>query len=427
MRLSRRDDRDPLTARQVLRRLGVLAAALALLASASGARAAMGDEAGHIALVGARVYRSPDQPPVADALVLIDADRITKVAPRRGARIPAKYRVIDLHGAVVTAGFWNSHVHLTTPRLLDVAKTSDKDLQAELDRDFNRWGFTTVFDLASTSSIAMTLRERLSTGSIRGPRVLSVMAPFYPRKATPIYARPVYAAYDLPSAEVASDRDAVERARRQIRNGADGVKLFTGAIVGEREVVHMPAATIAALSQAAHALHKPVFAHPTDRQGVELALMNGVDVLAHAAPLMGSWSPEDARRLVARRVAMIPTLSLFEAQPNAATPVEVAVQQAAALHRAGGLVLFGTDAGFAETYDTRPELRLLDRALGWPAVLASLTTAPAAVFGEAALRGRVAPGYAADLVVLGGDPANDVANLADIRWVIRGGRIIFAR
>ncbi len=63
--------------------------------------------------------------------------------------------------------------------------------------------------------------------------------------------------------------------------------------------------------------------------------------------------------------------------------------------------------------------------LTWRQILASLTTNPAARFGEASSRGRVAVGMDADLVVLGHDPATDVRSVADVVDVVRGGRILF--
>jgi imidazolonepropionase-like amidohydrolase len=58
-------------------------------------------------------------------------------------------------------------------------------------------------------------------------------------------------------------------------------------------------------------------------------------------------------------------------------------------------------------------------------ILASLTTAPAQRWNEADRRGRVAPDLDADLVVLAGDPADDVANFARVRCTFRGGALIY--
>jgi imidazolonepropionase-like amidohydrolase len=58
-------------------------------------------------------------------------------------------------------------------------------------------------------------------------------------------------------------------------------------------------------------------------------------------------------------------------------------------------------------------------------ILASLTTAPAARWKEEKEHGRVSPGFAADLVVLDADPAEDVRNFAKVRCVFRAGEQIF--
>ena len=92
----------------------------------------------------------------------------------------------------------------------------------------------------------------------------------------------------------------------------------------------------------------------------------------------------------------------------------------------GGDILFGTDAGYHQTYDTRLEYRSLGEAgLDWRQILAALTTAPARRFGEGGQRGEIAEGMAGDVVVLGADPRDDLQAFADVHVVIRAGRIIF--
>ena len=87
--------------------------------------------------------------------------------------------------------------------------------------------------------------------------------------------------------------------------------------------------------------------------------------------------------------------------------------------------MFGTDVGFMHDYDPMDEYVYMARALSPMQVLAALTTAPAEKFKESDLRGRVAVGMDADLVVLGSDPAQDVHNFADVRYTTRQGRIIY--
>jgi imidazolonepropionase-like amidohydrolase len=402
----------------------ILAALSALCGSPSPAEARTSSKDA-TAITGVRIYRSPEATPIERGVVLVRDGRIQAVGREGELKVPTGYRVLERRGKVLTAGYYNLHVHLTTPVFLTIHDRADAEVQGELERAFTRWGFTTVFDLASTSAIASSIERRLDAGSIAGPRVLSVAEPFYPANATPIYARQFYSRFNLPSAEIQDQRSSEARVRSQLARGADGIKLFTGSIVGENRVVHMPPDDVLRLAQAARRSGKPVFAHPTDRLGVEIAVRNGVSALAHSAPLMGPWSDELARSIAKRGVALIPTLSLFALQPHPSTPVEVAVQQVRTFSKNGGTILFGTDAGFTETFDTTEELRLLGAGIGWKGVLAALTSAPARFLGEARRRGTVDTGKVADLVLLDADPAVDVRNFAKVSAVFREGRQIY--
>lgn len=397
----------------------------ATLLAASGAALA-GPRAWRLALNNVRLLPSPFEAPVENASILIEGDRISRILPGVLMQPAPGLHVIDGGGCVVTAGFWNSHVHLVTPLLLRSRDAASLAVDNELQRAFTRWGFTTVVDLASTMQAAGDLARRIESGLVRGPRILSAGDPFYPPNATPIYARPFYEKMGLPSAEVFSASAAAARAIGQVRGGARALKIFTGSILGgPEEVAYMPADIIQAIVRVGREHHVPVFAHPTDRNGLEIAVQNGVQVLAHATPLMGRWWPEYAAWIAQQAVAMVPTLSLFEIAPHPSTPVDVAVGQARQLDAAGGRILFGTDAGFTEEFDTEREVRLLASAVGWQKVLASLTTTPAELFGEQKDRGRVEPGYKADLVLLRGDPATDVANLSRVKLVVRDGEVIY--
>jgi imidazolonepropionase-like amidohydrolase len=290
--------------------------------------------------------------------------------------------------------------------------------------DFTRWGFTTIFDLASTTRSALAIRAMVQDHHIQRPQILTVGDPFYPAGGTPIYARPIYQAEHLDSAEIQSTTSAVFRVDRQAQAGVDGVKLFTGAILGKGSVKIMPAGQVRALVEAAHRHHLPVFAHPTNEAGVEDAVDNGVDILAHCTPVSGPWNPAFVRSLVTKHVALIPTLKLLEVYPDASTPMSAAIQQVHAFAQAGGQILFGTDAGFMQDYDPSAEYRLMGQAIGWRAILASLTTTPADRFGQSGQRGRVEAGLAADLVLLSSDPQSDPTAFAKVSLTIRAGEII---
>ena len=94
---------------------------------------------------------------------------------------------------------------------------------------------------------------------------------------------------------------------------------------------------------------------------------------------------------------------------------------------AGGQILFGTDVGYMNEFDPTAEYVFMAKAgLSPMEILASLTTAPAERWKESARRGRVEAGMDADLVVLGGDPAEDVRNFTNVRCVFRAGKLVYA-
>ena len=96
----------------------------------------------------------------------------------------------------------------------------------------------------------------------------------------------------------------------------------------------------------------------------------------------------------------------------------------------GGDVLFGNDLGAVE-YDPSDEYALMAEAgMSFRQILASLTTAPAARFGESQQLGRVAVGLDADLVVLKEDlqedPSQNLRALSEVRYTVRAGKIVYA-
>lgn len=387
-----------------------------------------------VAIVGARVVTAPDAAPIERGTVLVRDGRIAAVGAHDAVAVPEDIQVIDGSGGTLVAGFWNSHVHFLTPDTRGAASAPRDELQAALDAMLTRWGFTTVFDIASLGGVPVALRGRIESGELRGPEILYVDLPFFPEGGTPSYVRDLWAETGTPSAEVADAGEARTRADAQLAAGADGVKLFAGAILGgAADVLPMEVDIATAIVDAAHRAGKPAFAHPTNVAGLEVALASGVDVLAHSTPVSGHWDAEMVRRLRAANVALVPTLTLFDHElrrenaPEAVVErfLDAATQQVRALHAAGGDILFGTDVDFIQHYDTAREFELLARAgLDWREILATLTTTPARRFGHDDRKGRIAPGMQADLVLVEGDPAEDVTAFSRVLHSFRQGRAL---
>jgi imidazolonepropionase-like amidohydrolase len=386
-----------------------------------------------LALVHAKIYPSPTEPPIEDGAILVHEGRILAVGPTAAIKIPRHATVIDCKGLVVTAGFWNSHVHILTPGLLRAKELSSEQITSQLQEMLTRWGFTTVFDIASVLENTSLIRRRIESSQVKGPRILTVGEPFWGKGGTPIYVRGFLEANHISIPDVESTEQASGRVRQQINNGADGIKIFANSIEQDR-IFTMPLDLAQAIVAEAHRAGRPVFAHVSNDQGIEVAIRSGVDILAHTTPSDDLWSSSFAERLTAAHMALTPTLTLWdvEAKKGNASPDEIekgmgrAAQQLKAFSQAGGQVLFGTDVGYIEHFDTSEEFVWMSRAgMNFQQILASLTTNPATRFGYSSHSGRIAKGMDADLVVLEDDPARDVTAFSKVHQVIRGGQLIY--
>lgn len=393
-----------------------------------------------LAIVHARIYPSPDAGQIRDGVVLIQDGKIVKVGTRSDISVPQDARVIDARGAVLTAGFWNSHVHIMPTDLMSAKTAKATTLESGLQAMLTRWGFTTVFDLGSSTDNTLALRRRIASGEIAGPMILTCGDPFFPEGGTPIYVRQYLADHGWANEEVATPEAAAARAVRQLEQGADAVKIFAGAIVGgDIGVLPMRLDIAKAVVAEAHKRGKPAFAHPSNYAGINVAIDAGVDILAHTtATENGShdpygWTPALIARLRAHHMALTPTMTLFEWEARKihqppqilAGTIKLITSELKDFSAAGGEILFGTDVGYTDAYDTTDEYRLMSAALDWRQILASLTTTPATRFGYAAHKGRIAPGMDADLVLLDGDPANNPTAFAHVRDTIRSGKVIW--
>jgi len=390
--------------------------------------------ASSLALVGATIYPSPTDPAIENGSILIKDGHILAVGPAAAVRIPRGTTVIDCKGLVVTAGFWNSHVHILLPGLLHAENLSSAQIDTQLQEMLTRWGFTTVFDIASVLQNTNLIRHRIESGEVKGPRILTVGEPFWVKGGTPVYVKGFLEANHISIPEVESTAQAKERVRQQIHDGADGIKIFANSIESH-DILTMPLDMARVIATEAHSAGRPVFAHVSNNQGIEVALQSGVDILAHTTPFDELWSPAFAQRLVAAHMALTPTLTLWdeESRKGNASPDDIekgmsrAAEQLRAFSQAGGQVLFGTDVGYIEHFDTSEEFKWMSRAgMSFPAILASLTTNPAQRFGYSTHMGRIAKGFDADLVVLSADPAQNTSAFAKVRYTILGGRVIYS-
>jgi len=383
-----------------------------------------------LALVGGTVYTSAQEPPLPDGVVLVSDGKIV-AAGARSVAVPYGFEILDCPGSTIVAGLWNSHVHFFERKWSTATEIPPPELARQLQDTFLRYGFTGVFDLSSAWENTQSLRKRVESEEVAGPRIRSTGEGLVSPGAMPSETvMRMMGVMPTPMPEVADISQAVDAAKALLDKGADAIKLFVqGAASGA------PAFSvniISAVADEAHRAGKLVFAHPATGDDVLTALRGGVDVIAHTTPHSGPWTDAIMQAVRERRTALTPTLTLWKyfgrhdrlsAQEKIA---DVALGQLRSWIEAGGTVLFGTDLGAVDP-DPSAEYHLMNAAgLGFAQILASLTSTPAEFFGDGDRLGRIAPGYEADLAVLRGDPAVDIGALSNVRLTLRDGHTIYA-
>ena len=370
--------------------------------------------------MGGTVYPSPTAAPVKDAAVLAEGGKVTMVGAGVRFKLPASARVLDCTGKFIVAGFWNSHVHFENGWQNAAEQPADK-LEAHMQEMLTRWGVTTAWDLGSLPSNTQAIRRRVESGEVPGPQIL-MAGDIFPKNGHPVYLPP-----EMQLPEAATPQEAEQMTQQYMKVGFDGLKLFTGAFMGNKPAVIMPLDMVKAAVDVAHSHGKPVFAHPQNRAGTDNALNGGVDILAHTIP-PEFFTVEELAQMKKQHTALIPTLTLWTVvaqDPKVqAKLVEAGVSGLKSYFAEGGTILFGTDVGFTSKYDTTQEYELMGQAMGWKDILASLTTNPTEYF-KASAKGRVEKGMDADFVVLDADPAADAKNLAKVKYTVRGGKVIY--
>jgi imidazolonepropionase-like amidohydrolase len=383
---------------------------------------------GFLAIRNARIYPSPDDSPIDNATVLVRDGRIVAVGP--DVSVPADARIIPCNQCIVTAGFWNTHVHFTEAKWQFSEWKSTATLNSQIADMLTSRGFTTVVDAGSDLRVTLPLRRRIESGELLGPHIYTAGAAQYPPHGIPFYLReslPRYVLHFMP--QPATPAAAARVAERNIAQGADILKLFTGAYVERDRILPMPEDNAKAAVAVAHQQGQLVYSHPSNLAGVLIAMHSGVDVLAHAPDSPDGIDEALLQWMVDKRMAMIPTLKMFATTVTTKAayldPIYAEVRQ---FHGLGGQLLFGTDVGYMTDYSTGGEFDALQKAgLNAADILRMLTTAPAVRFGVQADQGRVAVGQLADLVVLEADPTTDVAAFSKVVCTIRSGRVIYSR
>jgi len=380
------------------------------------------------ALVGATIHVSPTEEPIRDGVVLIQGEKIVSVGARAQMQFPETAHVLDCFGLTITAGLWNSHVHFFERKWADAGTIPAPELSHQFQNMLTQYGFTSVFDIGSLWENTRRLRDRIDSGEIPGPRIRSTGPGLVPPGALPSdQVLGLMGLMKFPAPEVADPAQAADAAKKLLDQGVDAIKLFASS----PRSPSLSESTFRAAADEAHRAGKPVFVHPNTGADVLTAVRGGADIIAHTTPHSGPWDETLLAKMKERGVALTSTLTLWKyymrhdrlSAQEKVTSTEIG--QLRAWAAAGGEVLFGTDLGAVE-YDPTEEYVLMSQAgMAFPQILASLTTAPASRFGDKNKLGRVAAGLQADLAVFQQNPAIYIRALAQVKYTLRAGKIIF--
>jgi imidazolonepropionase-like amidohydrolase len=387
-------------------------------------------EHGTLAIKHARIYTSPTALPILDGTVVIVDGRISAVGPDAApdAAVPPGATVLPCDRCVITAGFWNAHVHFTEPKWSLAEWKLTGELNAQLADMLTSRGFTTVVDTGSNLIDTLPLRRRIESGELAGPLIYTAGAALYPPHGIPYYIKaPGWLKLFFPQPN--TPRQAVHDVQRNLDAGADITKLFTGSWIARGKVLPMPLNIAKAAVESTHLNGRLVFSHPSNFAGTQVAIQSGVDVLAHAPDSTEGIDRALFTTMVRQNMAMIPTLKMFATtvtkDPSYLDPIYAEVRQ---FHELGGQLIFGTDVGYMTDYTTQDEFEALGKCgLSPMDILAMLTTNPASRFGVSNTKGTVIPGKLADLTILDADPSQDPAAFSKVRMTIRSGKLIYQR
>jgi imidazolonepropionase-like amidohydrolase len=384
------------------------------------------------------------------ASVLVEGDRISEVRFGDSGPTGGHDAVLDCAGMTLMPGLTDAHVHIgaVDVNILDQHREHPSNLvalmMARTLEDTLQQGFTTVRDAGGTD---WSFKAALERGIVEGPRLLISDRPLSQtgghgdwRRATETESPEIFCPTAGMRSVVCDGADEVRRAaREQLRLGADQIKVMAsgGAMspADELSATQYALEELRAAVEEAEAASTYVMAHAYNDESVRNCLESGVRSIEH-----GNLIDKETARLIAQAGAyLVPTLVTYEAlseegeSHNVPEDVIRKIDQARELgvralrfaYEAGVRIASGSDLlGPLQDRKAR-ELEIKTEVMSPMESLVSATKTNASLFGMEDDIGTVEEGKLADLLVVYGNPLENIAVLqkkGNLKLIMKGGR-----
>ena len=390
--------------------------------------------------------------PVIDSIVIVKGSRIEEVGKKEDFDLPSDATVFDISERIIMPGLMDAHTHNTSYGFADMAKGNTIDYVAM--RTMNSYlnfkktlqaGITTVREMGARAYIDIAVRDLVNAGKIEGPRIIAAgMGINQEGGHAAVCAGPPWVKLEMGIAEVADGPSACRKAvRKQVRMCCDVIKIWaTSGIydpVAGRPRREFSDEELRVIVEEAHVARRKVAAHAHSPEAIIACLEAGVDSIEHAM-----FIDEECMALMIKKSAYwVPTISVMHNMAHGANKgvIKSAVENSVRALKAqkegfqkamkmGVKIAMGTDSGGPLTYhgNNAFELQLMN---SWnlpemDCIVAS-TRNTAELFGIIDQVGTVEKGKLADLIVIDGNPLNDIKVLQEkdkILLIMKEGKII---
>ena len=352
-----------------------------------------------------------------DVVVTVRDGKIVAIGPAAG---PSTY---DFKALTVLPGLIDTHVHIGTHFFKGRADTRDESpaegAYAVMENVYKTLmaGFTTVQSVGAPEDVP--LRDAIARGVLPGPRLRTSLAGLTDEQLTPEQLR--------------------EAVRERVKQGADLIKVFASKSIREGGKQTMSLEQLKAACGEAKALGKKSMVHAHSPESMTAATQAGCDQIEHGIfgtsevfTLMaknGTWFDPNIGLVIQNYLRNKPAylgVGNFNAEGFAYMEKGLelnAVMIKKAMATKGLKLVFGTDAGAGGHGQNIDELiaRVRDGGQAPLDAIASITAKAAESMGEQAKYGTLAPGLAADIIAVEGDPTKDITALRNVRFVMKGG------